>query len=85
MQANKNNAQRAKNGQQGEVSTLQQRKQQQMDEVAAAKAAREALIKAEHDERQRVEDAKLLKMKQEQEEVLAKQKKDDARAMKQQP
>jgi hypothetical protein len=61
----------------GEVSSLQSRKQEQMDQVAAAKAARDALIKAEADAKAQAEEAKLLKMRMEQEELIAKQKQEE--------
>lgn len=56
-----------------------------MDQVTAAKAARDALIKADADEKVRLQDAKLLKMKNEQEEIVSKQRKDDAKAIQKQP
>lgn len=56
------------------MSTLQSRKQQQMDEVAAAKAARDALLQAENQEKQQAQDQKLDKMRREQEDYHAKQK-----------
>jgi len=45
------------------VTTLQSRKQEQMDQVARAKAARDALIRAEADAEAKAQEEKLLKLK----------------------
>lgn len=47
----------------GEVSSMQSRKQQQMDEVAQAKAARDSLMATEQAAKEKKEEDKLLKMK----------------------
>ena len=53
-----------------------------MDEVKAAKEARETLLKAEQESAQQAQDEKLARMKQDQDEYHAKQKLVDAKANK---